>query len=183
MFTPPPIPGIAPGDDWAAVTLVEVTRESAVVGYILVRKKRLAPPRGGGPPRIRQWKNPGGRKNPGESHPLFTAHRELFEEAHLDARLEDFCHVATWQDSRSIVSKTSRPLVSPHWKSLYIVRIPHREAAWANDRHPQNGGEEPRFFSNEHFAEVFRGKLFLPTHKEALLRWKLFTPEGRRIET
>ena len=158
--------------DWSALILPQVYEEVPYKngdgdlrmkrrpkGYVFVTDPKYGP--------RAQWKLPAGHKADGES-PLETAMRELLGETNLSAPIENFRYIDKWIGWRK-----------DHWKMLFLANIEESELGWMNDQHPENEGEQPKFFTTEEFYALVREGKFMREHYEKLVEFATILPFSR----
>ncbi len=123
------------------------------------------------------WKLPAGHKKkpdpdkPEEkpdATPLETAMRELEGETGIKLSSDAFTYVGKWLGWRK-----------DHWKILFTADFSEADRDWMHNHHPENEGEEPKFFTTDDFyAEVRAGK-FMREHFDKLEEHALILPFDR----
>lgn len=125
------------------------------------------------------WKLPAGHKKEkwrckeGEmpdKTPLDTAVREFEGETGIRLLPEAFTYVGKWLHWRK-----------NHWKCLFTADLSEADRDWMNENHPENEGEEPKFFTADEWYAVVRSGKFMPEHFKKLLEFALVLP-GRELE-
>ncbi|MBI2004946.1 NUDIX hydrolase [Patescibacteria group bacterium] len=140
------------------------------IGYILVIDRGKFGDRA-------QWKLPGGHKKkverckpsekPDET-PLDTALRELEGETGIRMPLRAFVYCGKWLHWRH-----------DHWKCLFIAELGEDDIAWMHNHHPENEGEEAKFFTVEEFYALVREGKCMREHYEMLVEYTAVLPFGR----
>ena len=118
----------------------------------------------------RRAKLPAGHKKPGEA-PLDTAVRELLGETNLAPKLESFRYVGKYLGRRK-----------DHWKCFFTADVEERELGWMNNHHPENEGEEAKFFLTAEFHTLVREGKFMKEHFQKLVEFAMILP-GLELET
>ena len=140
------------------------------IGYVLVIDRGKFVDRA-------QWKLPGGHKKkpgrcrPGElpdEAPICTAVRELHGETGILMPRQAFSYAGKWLHWRH-----------DHWKCLFLVEITEEDRDWMNDHHPENEGEEAKYFTVDEFYRLVREGKFMREHYEMLVEFTLVLPLGR----
>ncbi len=162
-------------DNWASLVFVRVhsggpfTEEQLkgwekrendrLIGYVFVIDPKFG--------HRAEYKLPGGHKQADET-PLQTAVREMEGETNLVLNPESFRYVGKylhWSED--------------HWKIIFCADIGERELGWMNNNHPQNEGEEPKFFTIEEFYALVRENKFMYEHYKKLDEFALILPGNR----
>ncbi len=162
-------------DMWASLVFVRAHRaiaykddsdkervRCAPVGYVLVIDRKFGPQA--------QWKLPGGHRRNDET-PRQTAIRELEGETGISLSPNSLRYVRAWPDGRR----------GDHSRFLYVADIDEkdRELGWMGNTHPENEGEEPKFFTVEEFYDAVRSGMVLADHYRRLVEFALILPFGR----
>ena len=159
---------------WASLVFVRVHREiakddsgkerirSVPVGYMLVIDRKFGS--------LAHWKMPGGHRRNNET-PRQTAVRELEGETGISLPENSLRYVRAWPDDRK----------RDHSKFLYVADIDekNRELGWMGNTHPENDGEEPKFFTVKEFYDAVRSGVVLADHYRRLVELALILPFGR----
>ena len=145
--------GRQPLRDYSSLAYIRVYPDGCLgegepIGYVFVIQM--------GRPDVR-YKMPGGHKDPGEV-PRRTACRETEAETGLKIPLDRFVHV----DTRNVWHPSAHRLV------LFTANIERGDVPWMHSLHPQNEGEQPKYFSVEQFRDLVAHDEFLPSHLERL---------------
>jgi len=177
--------------DWASLIFPRVMRELTIldqdgepvvgsdgkkktrvqtVGYVLVIDRGKFGDRA-------QWKLPGGHKKKTErckpsekpdETPLDTALRELEGETGIRMPRHAFSYCGKWLHWRE-----------DHWKCLFVAELGEDDVAWMNGHHPENEGEEAKFFTVEEFYALVRESKFMREHYEMLVEYTAVLPFDR----
>jgi 8-oxo-dGTP pyrophosphatase MutT (NUDIX family) len=170
--------------DWAGLIFPRVRQEISrtdsagdeitdfeQLGYIFVIDRKFG--------EKAQWKLPAGHKKKPDKctngdepdwTPLETAMRELMGETGIKLPLAAFEYAGKWLHWRK-----------DHWKILFAANLSEADRDWTNNHHPENEGEEPKFFIHEEFMELVAQGKFMREHYEKLVEFGLIIPFNRKV--
>ncbi len=112
-----------------------------------------------------QWKMPAGHKGNGDVTPLDTAVRELLGETGIQSLPDAFRYCGKQLGYNK-----------DHWRCLFTADITTVDRDWMNNHHPENEGEEPKFFTVEQFWTMQRERKMLKNHYDWLVERGLLIP-------
>lgn len=165
------LPTVYPGDEpFTEEQLMgwdESSLELVPIGYVFVIERRKKNPK---------WKLPSGHKKRDEDvkgwefdrTPRDTARHEQSSETGIDLPVSAFSYAGkylSWKED--------------HWKCLFSSKMTVASLEHMNSDHPENEGEEPKFFTVDEFYDLVRRGEFLIEHYEKLVEYGLIFPFGR----
>ena len=113
------------------------------------------------------WKLPAGHRRNGEN-PLQTAIRELAGETNISLPQSSFTYI----HSRLVGRKGAQ-----YWKFFFTANADWKnDLPWISQNHPENEGEEPKFFTVAEFYELVRNGQFMMDHFNFLEEHNLISP-------
>ncbi|MGC9602506.1 MAG: NUDIX hydrolase [Minisyncoccia bacterium] len=171
--------GLGEIKDWASLVFARVLPapkilaegEKDTTGHISVGFVFIIEPKKRDP----KWKLSGGHRKRED---------EIVDITPIDTAVREFAGETGITLSASALTYVGKQLGwrGDHWRCLFHAILSLDDIAWMNTRHPENEGEEPKFFKVEEFYQCVREGKFLQKHFDWLVETGLILPGTRHLK-